>query len=163
MFSVVQRHSFTTNEDFSPTAPSVPYDDVDEFDTVTAGTQGLKGEYFPNIDLSGDPTITRLDAAANFHFFALGPDWKKMPSAVFSTRWTGAITPDADVDGARFNLLIRGGPVGDCGDGGARLVVDGKLVANMWCRGDVPASGNFTTISDPVDLRRGEPVSIVLE
>jgi len=89
-----------------------------------------------------------------------------MRSGVFSTRWTGQVTPDGDVEGALFNVLGRWNQEqtkDDCDGTGARLFIEGELVANMWCKGDLPASGNFTSVSSPIDLKSSEPLNIVVE
>jgi beta-glucosidase len=67
-------------------------------------TEGLKGEYFDNLQLAGAPKIVRVDARINF-------DWNRVPPAAdfpataFSVRWTGKLVPPAVGD---YVLSVRG-------------------------------------------------------
>jgi beta-glucosidase len=85
---------------------------------VSAGAlSGLKGEYFNNRELKGDPVLTRSDAKIEFEWGAMSPG-PPVPEDNFSVRWTGKLTaPDTG------NYLI-----GISGNGGVRLVVDGQTV-----------------------------------
>ncbi|MEK6754833.1 MAG: glycoside hydrolase family 3 N-terminal domain-containing protein, partial [Bacteroidota bacterium] len=49
--------------------------------------RGLKGEYFSNRDLSGTPTISRIERRINFIWGELGPT-PDSPTDNFSVRWT---------------------------------------------------------------------------
>jgi hypothetical protein len=51
---------------------------------------GLKGEYFNNRDLSGNPVYTQVDSAINFDWGDGSPN-NKVNSNNFSVRWTGSI------------------------------------------------------------------------
>jgi hypothetical protein len=76
----------------------------------TDAVQGLKGQYFNNLNLSGDPILQRVDLLVDFDWYHYSPE----PSLIgtnFSARWTGSITPDITVlgligvdtdDGARY-------------------------------------------------------------
>ncbi len=67
-------------------------------------TEGLKGEYFDNLQLEGTPKLERVDARINF-------DWNRVPPAPgfaateFSVRWTGELLPPAPGD---YVLDVRG-------------------------------------------------------
>jgi beta-glucosidase len=67
-------------------------------------TPGLKGEYFDNVQFSGEPKLVRTDAKINF-------DWNRVPPAVdfpaktFSVRWTGVLTPPQPGD---YVIGLRG-------------------------------------------------------
>ena len=78
---------------------------------------GLNGEYFNNIDLSGNPVITRVDKSVNFRWTLYSPD-PKINFDFFSARWTGKLK--APVTG---NIRI-----GIEGNDGFRLYLDGKLL-----------------------------------
>jgi beta-glucosidase len=56
--------------------------------------QGLLGEYFNNITLTGKPTITRTDANLNFHWTLFSPD-EAINLDFYSARWTGNFTAPA--------------------------------------------------------------------
>ena len=100
-WTVIQRHSFSLASDFSPTMPSSPYKNLSTTPKLLpAGTQGLQATYFANTDCSGEPVMTRLDFAPNFHWFALGPHPVRMRNGTFCVRWEGVITPDTTVQGA---------------------------------------------------------------
>jgi beta-glucosidase len=78
---------------------------------------GLRGEYFSNRELKGEPVLVRTDEGVNFEWGALSPD-PKVPENNFSVRWTGKLkAPESG------KYLI-----GMAGNGGARLVVDGQII-----------------------------------
>ncbi|PWT96145.1 MAG: glucan 1,4-alpha-glucosidase [Blastocatellia bacterium] len=78
----------------------------------------LRGEYFSNRELKGDPTVTRNDAQINFDWGPLSPA-NGIPADNFSVRWSGKLlAPESG------KYLI-----GFAGNGGARLLIDGQVVA----------------------------------
>ena len=78
---------------------------------------GLKGEYFSNREMKGDPVLTRFDRDVNFDWGALSPDPRLTPQN-FSVRWTGKFTAPAS---GKYLL-------GAAGNGGMRVYVDGKVL-----------------------------------
>ncbi len=64
------------------------------FVTSTAGRKmnGLKGEYFNNRDLQGEPVFMRIDKNIDFNWWDGAPDPNFDPDN-FSVRWTGEIVP----------------------------------------------------------------------
>lgn len=54
-------------------------------------TRGLRGEYFGNNMLDGEPKVSRIDTAVDFTWWDL-PAVKGVPDS-FSVRWSGAISP----------------------------------------------------------------------
>lgn len=69
-----------------------------EFLTLTEKNQlvrGLKGEYFSNKDLTGSPTITRIDRKIRFDLGESSPA-SGMPPDNFSIRWTGKIRVESE-------------------------------------------------------------------
>ena len=82
---------------------------------------GLKAEYFKSNDLSGSPTIVRVDREVNF-------DWTQSGSIPvsnqkhFSARWTGRVFPKYTGDHV---FKIRA-------DGGVRLYVENNLLINTF-------------------------------
>ena len=83
--------------------------------------RGLKGEYYSNKELSGDPTLTRIDRRIAFEWGDLAPA-AGLPEDSFSVRWTGKVRADAEGD---YEFFVRG-------DDGYRLYVNGKLVIDDW-------------------------------
>jgi beta-glucosidase len=78
---------------------------------------GLKGEYFNNRELKGDPALVRTDSQVNFEWGAMSPG----PGVVednFSVRWTGKLLAP---DSGKY-------VIGVSGNGGVRLIVDGQTV-----------------------------------
>lgn len=105
---------------------------------------GLRGEYFANADLAGEPVFERNDVRVRFDWGELLPiigsraeNLRDFPHANFSVRWTGQVM-------ARFNepytfrVPVAGGE--------ARLWVNGQPVANQ-----------------PVLLKANVPVDVKLE
>jgi beta-glucosidase len=138
LWSTVQRHSVSLAAPFSPTAPAIPFRGPAEppGGPFPAGAPGLAATYFAGAN-SSVVTMTRLDAAPNFHWFALGPDMWRARSRTFRVRWEGTITPDASVKGGGLKASACGGSV--CpGDGrvmGARVWLDGALMIDAWAGG----------------------------
>ena len=90
-------------------------------------TIGLKGEYFANVDLAGEPVAVRVDPAINFNWDKAVPVPGLEPGN-FSVRWTGTLTPPAPGDyrlGARVSARGRPGNRQT-----VRLYLDGELLAD---------------------------------
>lgn len=134
-----------------------------------SGHAGVQGDYFNNSrgDFSGAPAFTRTDASCSFHWYHSGPQggsrtfvWggvPKWPSA-FSAKWSGTITADATAAGA-FNILANGA-YGGKAFGGARLIVEGQTVIDIWDKPAGLSSGlfNFTkgkAVSFELHYRKG--------
>jgi regulation of enolase protein 1 (concanavalin A-like superfamily) len=65
--------------------------DVWSFTTVSRAGGGLKGEYYDNTDLAGDPVLTRIDPQIDFDWGLDTPDPNITNVDAFSIRWTGQI------------------------------------------------------------------------
>jgi beta-glucosidase len=85
------------------------------------GGQGLKAEYFNNVNLSGEPALIRIDKQVNFEWGGGSPD-PIINADQFSIRWTGKLVPSAS---NVYQLSITT-------DDGVRLYVDGKLLVDNW-------------------------------
>jgi beta-glucosidase len=85
------------------------------------GQEGLKVEFFDNVNLSGTPGIQRIDKKVSYDPGATDG----MSANNLSIRWTGYFTPNTPGD----HLLFAQGP-GE--NGGYRVYVDGKLVIDDW-------------------------------
>jgi beta-glucosidase len=108
--------------------------------------RGLQGEYFPNVELAGEPSIKRVDPQLNFRW-ATGSPAAGFPDDRFSTRWTSSLV--ADVSG-RYSLSLSSN------DGG-RLYLDDKLVIDLW------ADHATLTGAAVVELKAGEPRRLRVE
>lgn len=100
--------------------PSIPSEYLTPPDAAP-GEHGLKGEYFNNMTLSGQPVLVRRDPQVNFEW-QVGPPASNVPADHFSVRWTGKLTPPTT---GTFRL-------GGSTDDGLRLYLDGKLLIDSW-------------------------------
>jgi beta-glucosidase len=82
---------------------------------------GLRGEYFANNRLDGEPHLVRTDASVDFGWTLSSPA-RGIPYDWYSVRWTGTITAPA---GGVQRLGVEG-------NDGYRLWVDGELVIDNW-------------------------------
>jgi hypothetical protein len=85
-------------------------------------TGSFHGEYFPNQELTGEPTFTRDDSKIDFDWGQGSPD-RSLPNDSFSARWTGKIGPLPRTEEYRFATST---------DDGVRLWIDGKKVIDQW-------------------------------
>jgi beta-glucosidase len=83
---------------------------------------GLKAEYFGNVELQGAPRLTRVDRQVNFEGEAPGDTPQGFTGENFSVRWTGVLVPPAS---GKYQLGI-------ISDDGFRLYLDGKLLVEDW-------------------------------
>ncbi|WP_138494618.1 glycosyl hydrolase [Paenibacillus pinistramenti] len=83
---------------------------------------GLYGEYFPNLNLSGVP-LTRTDAKLDFNWRSGSPGMS-VPNDNFSVRWTGQIQPRYS-ETYTFSTLS---------DDGIRVWVNGTLIIDSWIK-----------------------------
>lgn len=103
--------------------PSLPVIDSSLFTPAGGeeGQHGLKAEYFNNMDLKGDPVLTRVDQQVDFNWGYRSPA-PQVNSNGFSVRWTGQLT--APVSGKyQFGLTS---------DDGMRMYINGKPVVDSW-------------------------------
>ncbi|MGA9120343.1 MAG: glycoside hydrolase family 3 C-terminal domain-containing protein [Bacteroidota bacterium] len=85
------------------------------------GSEGLRGEYFNNLAMTGTPALARTDREMDFRWTLFSPD-PSINADWFSVRWTGSLRAP------------RGGTVriGVEGDDGYRLFIDGTPVVDTW-------------------------------
>ena len=111
-----------------------------------ATAQGLLGQYFTNITLTGSPALTRSEAV-NYEWGTSAPA-AGIPADGFSVRWSG-----------RVGILTDGNyTFQTTGDDGVRLWVDGTLVIDNWTV-HAPTIDN----SQPIALQAGSFHDIRLE
>jgi hypothetical protein len=108
--------------------------------------QGLKGEYFNNMTLSGQPALTRTENVG-FNWGGASPG-DPIGADNFSVRWTGSLTPPES------GLYV----FSTNSDDGVRLWVGGDSIVNNW-------SDHSATVNPgaPIYLEAGEPVAIRME
>jgi beta-glucosidase len=110
------------------------------------GEHGLKAEFFANKNLEGQPVLTRIDPEVNFDW-GTGSPGPGVPVDEFSARWTGKVVPT--ISGKyRFGAIA---------DDGARIYLDGKLIAEDW------SDHAPTNISGEVTLEAGKTYDLKLE
>lgn len=112
-------------------AANVPRQHVD----LDGGVPGLAGSWFPNVSLTGEPTVTEVVTDGSGQ---LAKTWSTSPTgtSTFSGRFTGTITFGA---AGAYTLTLTKSGLG-------RLYVDDTLVADGWStNGNV--SGSFATTS----------------
>lgn len=84
-------------------------------------SNGLKGEYFDNMELAGEPKWVNNDEKIDFSFRRKRPG-NVIPREKFSVRWSGWLKPKESGDFV----------VGTMSDDGVKLYIDDKLVINNW-------------------------------
>jgi beta-glucosidase len=111
-----------------------------------AKTNGLKGEYFSNTKLEGEPALTRVDESVNFAwgFNGVSPQLAKN----YSVRWTGSLAPMETGDYL----------VGFTGQDGYRVWIDGTLVADDWT-----THRPSTTQTTELHLEKGHLYAVKIE
>lgn len=85
------------------------------------GNDGLQGEYFNNVNLSGEASIRRTDKSINFHWTLYAPD-PVINADFYSVRWTGKLSAP----------LTGNYKIGLEGNDGYRLYINNKLVVDNW-------------------------------
>ncbi|MGH7997730.1 MAG: glycoside hydrolase family 3 C-terminal domain-containing protein [Opitutaceae bacterium] len=89
------------------------------FTTDPAGRHpGLRGEYYPNVDFSGQPLV-RIDPTIDFHWSGAG--FPPNAQGRFAVRWTGYFRPGAS---GPYVWILR-----HTGGNDPRLYLDGRLIA----------------------------------
>jgi beta-glucosidase len=107
---------------------------------------GLKGEYFNNKEMKGEPALVRTDAEVNFDWGSLSPA-PRVAADNFSVRWTGKITPP---ESGKYMLAVAG-------NGGLRVLLDGQVVTEDF------ANRRTRTITKEISLEAGRTYDIRLE
>jgi beta-glucosidase len=108
--------------------------------------KGMLGQYFDNMELKGEPVLTRIDSVIDFEWY-MEPPSPEVPNDRFSVRWTGEIIPPIT---NVFSLETRT-------DDGARLYLDGRLLFEDWTtHGEKPNRAE-------VALEAGKKYKIVFE
>ncbi len=107
---------------------------------------GLKGEYFNNREMKGEPALVRTDEEVNFDWGAFSPA-SQVAADNFSVRWTGKlIAPES----GKYIL-------GAAGNGGLRVLVNGQLLVEEF------ANRRTKTVSKEISLEAGHAYDIRFE
>ncbi|MBN1440887.1 MAG: Ig-like domain-containing protein [Anaerolineales bacterium] len=115
--------------------------------SVDAGAfQGLRADYYNNLDFSGSPALTRIDPGIAFDWGGDSPA-PEVNAAGFSVRWSGRVFPEFSEVYTFYTYT----------DDGVRLWVDGQLIIDHWTLQEA------TEWSGQIALQGGEPYSIVME
>jgi len=111
-----------------------------------ASVRGLRGEYFDNNRLEGEPRVVRTDAVIDFGWTLNAPA-RGIPFDWYSVRWTGSLTVPA---GGVRRLGVEG-------NDGWRLYLDGRLLIDNWRK------QSYAVRMAEVNLRPGSSHDIRLE
>ena len=107
---------------------------------------GMFGEYYDNMNLEGEPVLTRIDSMIDFSWGGRSPA-PGVPHDKFSVRWTGKISPP---ETRIFTLGTRT-------DDGARLYVNNQLLFEDWTEhGEKPNSAQ-------IKVQAGKSYKVVFE
>jgi len=109
--------------------------------------QGLKGHYFSNSDLKGNPAFEKQDGQINFKWTLYSPDPEKLQPDNYSVRWTGKLEAP---NSGKYQLGLRG-------NDGFRLYVNGKLMIDNW------EKLGYSTKTFDADLVKGQKYDITVE
>jgi beta-glucosidase len=113
---------------------------------MAGNNHGLRGEYYPNMDLSGNPKVVRIDSTVNFVWDNTSPA-AGFSVSNYSVRWTGElVVPET----GKYQLAITG-------DDGYKLFLDDSLVINDW-KVQGPSTNTYS-----VDLLKGSRHNIKIE
>jgi beta-glucosidase len=107
---------------------------------------GLKGEYFDNRELKGEPALVRTDAQLSFNWGATSPA-TQLPADNFSVRWTGRLMPP---ESGKYLF-------GFAGNGGVRVLLDGKPLV------EEPSNRRTRSFTKEVSLEAGRAVDVRVE
>ncbi|MCM3905751.1 MAG: glycoside hydrolase family 3 C-terminal domain-containing protein [Pyrinomonadaceae bacterium] len=107
---------------------------------------GLRGEYFNNREMKGEPALVRTDAEVNFDWGSLNPA-AEVVADNFSIRWTGKLTPP---ESGKYLL-------GTAGNGGLRVFIDGQLHV------EEVANRRTKTVTKEIALEAGRAYDIRIE
>ncbi len=88
---------------------------------MTEGVNGIKGEYFNNINLEGTPALTRVDRRINLVWDGEGIN-ENINSQNISVRWTGKLIPGVS---GKYKISFTG-------DDGYRVWINNDLVIDKW-------------------------------
>ncbi|HCR76624.1 MAG TPA: beta-1,3-glucosyltransferase [Chryseobacterium sp.] len=145
--------NFTKNKNIEITYSKGIDWNVKDFLTVPAevlsyeNQKGLKGSYFANSDLKGNPAFEKQDEQLNFKWTLYSPNPEKLQPDNYSVRWTGKL--EAPKSG-KYQLGLRG-------NDGFRLFLNGSLLIDNW------EKLSYSTKTVEVEFTKGQKYDIVVE
>ncbi|WAH37720.1 glycoside hydrolase family 3 C-terminal domain-containing protein [Alicyclobacillus dauci] len=107
---------------------------------------GLQGQFYNNVNLSGDPVLTRTDTNLDFNWNGNSPG-SGVNADNWSAQWTGTLAPPT-TGSYTFSLSS---------DDGSRLYINGQLVVDNWNYQPV------TTKTGSITLTAGQPVQVTIQ
>lgn len=109
--------------------------------------KGLKGIYFSNSDLKGNPAFEKQDEQLNFKWTLYSPNPEKLQPDNYSIRWTGRLEAP---DSGKYQLGLRG-------NDGFRLYLNGELLIDNW------EKLSYSTKTVDIDFTKGQKYDIAVE
>jgi beta-glucosidase len=109
--------------------------------------KGLKGSYFSNSELKGNPAFEKQDEQLNFKWTLYSPNPEKLQPDNYSVRWKGKL--EAPKSG-KYQLGLRG-------NDGFRLFLNGSLLIDHW------EKLSYSTKTVEVEFNKGQKYDIVVE
>ncbi len=109
--------------------------------------KGLKGSYFANPDLKGNPAFEKQDEQLNFKWTLYSPDPEKLQPDNYSVRWTGKLLAP---ESGKYQLGLRG-------NDGFRLYLNRKLLIDNW------EKLSYSTKTVDLDFVKGQSYDIAVE
>jgi len=109
--------------------------------------KGLKGNYFPNPNLKGNPAFEKQDEQLNFKWTLYSPNPEKLQPDNYSVRWMGKLEAP---NSGKYQLGLRG-------NDGFRLYLNGKLMIDNW------EKLSYSTKTGDIDFVKGQKSDIVVE
>lgn len=111
---------------------------------------GLKGEYFRNADLSGEPVTTRIDAKVDMDTDR-APPAKGLGDSSYAVRWSGQLLPPGPGD---YTLSVRVDRCFDCrGHDPVHLYLDGRLISATQGEEEPASAKVHFADAQPHDIR----------
>lgn len=109
--------------------------------------KGLKGNYFSNSDLKGNPAFEKQDEQLNFKWTLYSPNPEELQSDNYSVRWTGKLEAP---NSGKYQLGLRG-------NDGFRLYLNGKLLIDNW------EKLSYSAKTVDIDFVKGQKYDIAVE
>lgn len=126
---------------------------VKDFLTVPANflssenEKGLKGDYFSNSDLKGNPSFEKQDEQLSFKWTLYSPNPEKLQPDNYSVRWTGKLqAPET----GKYQLGLRG-------NDGFRLYLNGRLLIDNW------EKLSYSTKTVELDFNKSQKYDVIVE
>ncbi|MEK5034485.1 glycosyl hydrolase [Paenibacillus sp. FSL R7-0302] len=113
---------------------------------AVSSRNGLRGQYYGNMDLSGTPLLTRNDSTIQFNWHGNSPA-SGLPKDSFSVCWTGTLKP---LYSEKYTFTASS-------DDGIRVWIGGKLLIDSW------KNQSSASKEGSITLSAGTPYAIKVE